>query len=423
MPYHPYPEIIFVLILLVFSALFSGAETALTAASRARMHRLEKEGNKRAKIVNILRQKKENLISAILLGNNLVNILASAMMTKILLEYFGDAGVVYATIIMTLMILIFSEVMPKTYAFHHADHSALKVAPIFRVFVFLAKPFTASINFIIKMIFKLFGAAVPHGTLHQSEEELRGAIELHQSEGEDQEIKDERDMLKSILDLSDVTLEEIMTHRNKVEAISIEAPFNETLDVVLKSPFSRFPVWQDEPDNIIGILNAKTFLRDIKLAEKKKAKIKIENCISKPWFAPETTTLYEQLKAFRQKNEHFVLIIDEYSEFRGIVTLEDILEEIVGDIHDELDIPVKGVKEEADGNLIVEGLVTIRDLNREYDWELPDEEAATIAGLVLHEAKQLPKVGQSFIFHGFRFEILKRQRNQITKIKLTPPRD
>lgn len=422
MPYHPYLEILFILLLLILSALFSGSETALTAASKARMHALEKSGNKHAKIVNLLRQRKNELIGAILLGNNLVNILASAMMTKVLLEYFGDAGVAYATIMMTFLILVFSEVMPKTYTFHHADKSALKIAPFIRILVWVTKPVTLTINTSIKFIFKIFGASTHHSSIHTSMDELRGAIDLHQREGEDEEIKDEKDMLKSILDLGTVTTSEIMTHRSQIEAISIETSLEDVLDFILKSPFSRFPIWEGGLDNVIGILNTKTFLRDIKLAEKNKTTLMLRDVIAQPWFVPETTTLYDQLKNFRHKNEHFALVIDEYSELMGIVTLEDILEEIVGDIRDELDTKVKGVAVEPDGSYVVEGTVTIRELNREYNWDLPDEEAATIAGLILYEAQQLPKAGQSFIFHGFRLEVLKRERNQITRIKLTPPK-
>lgn len=422
LPYHPYPEIIFIVILLVLSALFSCAETALTASSKGRMHALAKGGNLKAKLVNKLLKDKERLIGAILFGNNLVNILSSALATKILLEYFGDAGIAYATIIMTFVILIFSEVMPKTYAFHHADSTALKVAPIIQLLLYILKPFTIAIAWIVRFLMRLLGARTDQMALHQSEEELRGAIELH-DDGHIDAVKDERAMLHSILDLDNVTVDRIMKHRKNVESISVDQSIQQIVDQVLKSPFSRFPLWRSEPDNIIGTLNAKTLLREIKIAEKEQTlqSLNIMKIAIAPWFIPDTTTLYDQLKAFRHKKEHFALVVDEYSAFMGVVTLEDILEEIVGDIDDELDVSFKGVTPTEDGSYIVDGTVTIRDLNREFDWQLPDDEAATIAGLILHEAQQLPKIGQSFYFHGFRFDILNRHRHQITKIKMTPP--
>lgn len=421
LPYHPYPDIIFIVILLLLSALFSCAETALTAASKGRMHALAKGGNLRAKLVNRLLKDKERLIGAILFGNNLVNILSSAIATKILLEYFGDAGIAYATIIMTFVILIFSEVMPKTYAFHHADSTALKIAPIIQLLLYVLRPFTIAIAGIVRFLMRLLGASTQIA-LHQSEEELRGAIELH-DDGNIEAVKDERAMLHSILDLDNVTVDRIMKHRKNVESISVDQSIHQIVDQVLKSPFSRFPLWKSEPDNIIGTLNAKTLLREIKIAEKEHnlQNLDIMKIAISPWFIPDTTTLYDQLKAFRNKKEHFALVVDEYSAFMGVVTLEDILEEIVGDIDDELDVSFKGVTPTEDGSYIVDGTVTIRDLNREFDWQLPDDEAATIAGLILHEAQQLPKIGQSFYFHGFRFDILNRHRHQITKIKMTPP--
>lgn len=421
LPYYPYPDIIFIVILLLLSALFSCSETALTAASKGRMHALAKGGNLKAKLVNRLLKDKEKLIGTILFGNNLVNVLSSALATKLLLEYFGDAGIAYATIIMTFVILIFSEVMPKTYAFHHADSTALKIAPIIQLLLYILRPFTIAIAWIVRRLMRLLGAS-PGQSLHQSEEELRGAIELH-DDGHIDAVKDERAMLHSILDLDNVTVDRIMKHRKNVESISVDQSIQQIVDQVLKSPFSRFPLWKSEPDNIIGTLNAKTLLREIKIAEKEQTlqSLNIMKIAMPPWFIPDTTTLYDQLKAFRHKKEHFALVVDEYSAFMGVVTLEDILEEIVGDIDDELDVSVKGVTPNDDGSYIVDGTVTIRDLNREFDWQLPDDEAATIAGLILHEAQQLPKIGQSFYFYGFRFDILNRHRHQITKIKMTPP--
>ncbi len=386
-----------IFVLLVLSAFFSGSETSLTAASRARMHSLEQAGDPRAKLVNKLLDQKDRLIGAILLGNNLVNILASALATSLLIGIFGEAGVIYATIAMTLLVLIFAEVLPKTYAIHNADALSLTVAPIVRVFVIILGPITRAIQLIVRAIFRIFGIELhPKLSASATEEELRGVIDLHAGEGEGEEERHEREMLRSILDLADVWVEEIMVHRKDVVALSVDQPPERILEEVLSSSYTRLPLWKDEPDNIIGLLHAKALLRAVQSNPGNLAKLDIEDIAADPWFIPETTDLLSQLQAFRSRHEHFAIVVDEYGEFLGIVTLEDILEEIVGDIADEHDVEIEGIHVSGDGSIIVDGRVTIRDLNRRFEWRLPDDEASTIAGLVLEEARTIPKEGQIF---------------------------
>ncbi len=405
--------------LLVLSAFFSGSETALTAASRPRMHNLEQSGISRAGLVNRLLDHKDRLIGAILLGNNLVNIMASALATSLLIGIFGEAGVVYATLSMTLLVLIFAEVLPKTYAFHNADRLALRVAPILRPVVLLLAPVTQGVQLIVRGTLRLFGIRLQatFGS-DEAEEELRGAIDLHS--GQSEEERHEREMLRSILDLAEIWVEEIMIHRRDVTALDIELPPETIVDEVLASPYTRIPLWRAKPDNIVGVLHAKALLRALRSAGEDPAHIDAQAISGDPWFIPETTDLLSQLQAFRSRHEHFAIVVDEYGEFLGIVTLEDILEEIVGDIADEHDVEIEGVQVEEDGAITVDGRVTIRDLNRRFDWRLPSDEAATIAGLVLYEARTIPREGQVFAFHGFSFEILRRKRNQLTLIRMTP---
>ncbi len=406
--------------LLVLSAFFSASETALTAASRARLHRLAAGGNRHADVVNRLRERKERLIGAILLGNNLVNILASALATGVLVGWFGATGVAYATIAMTILILIFAEVLPKSYAIHNADDLALRVGPVLRPIVIVLAPITASIQSVVSATLNIFG--IKYDTLldpDHTEEELRGAIDLYASP--DPETPHERRMLRSVLDLADVEVGEIMTHRKSMVTIDGDLPATEILDQVLASPYTRFPLWRDDPDNIFGVIHAKALLREVRALEGAEDQLDIDKVATAPWFIPETTDLLQQLEAFRERQEHFALVIDEYGALLGIVTLEDILEEIVGEIADEHDVELPGVRPQSDGSLIVDGEVTIRDLNREFEWNLPDEEAATLAGLVMHEARVIPEVGQKFTFHGYRFDVLRRQRNQVTLIRVWPP--
>lgn len=413
-------SIALIILLLALSAFFSGSETALTAASRSRLHALEtEEGSARAAMVNRLRAQMERVIGTILIGNNLVNILASALATSVLIGLFGETGVVYATLAMTALVVMFGEVLPKTYAINNADRAALAVAPLMRLLVALFSPVTRVVQAITRGLLRLLGMHVTTnlGT-DWTEQELRGAIDLHAGSAE--EVREAGAMLRSILDLDDVAVEDIMVHRRNVVTIDVDQPAAKIVEEVLASPYTRIPLWRGEPDNIIGVLHAKALLRAVQAHSGEVEKLDIAALASPAWFIPETTSLLAQLRAFRARREHFALVVDEYGVLMGIVTLEDILEEIVGDISDEHDIQVAGVEIEPQGSYKVSGTVTIRDLNREFGWRLPDEEASTIAGLVLHEARQIPERGQVFVFHGFRFEILERQRHQITKLRITP---
>lgn len=415
--------LIAIFLLLVLSALFSGSETALTATSRPLMHELEKKGDARAAMVNRLLDHRERLIGTILLGNNLVNILASAMATSVLIALFGDAGVVYATIVMTLMVLIFSEILPKTLALTHTTGVALLVAPVMRGLVWLLFPVVVVIQGLVRLTLRLFGAG--KSQTRDAElmlSELRGAIDLHTREmaENDSEVFHERAMLRSVLDLADVEVSEIMVHRRNVYSIEADLPLETIVEQVSSSPFTRIPLWRDKPDNIIGVLHAKALLRAVHTNRDEPGDLNVETLATPPWFIPDATRLLDQLQAFRARREHFALVVDEYGTLQGVVTLEDILEEIVGDISDEHDITVSGVRPQPDGSYIINGDVTLRDLNRQFDWSLPDDEASTVAGLVLHESRSIPEPGQTFAFHGFRFEVLRRHRNQITALKVTP---
>lgn len=409
-----------VTVLMILSGFFSGSETALTAASRAKMHQLSEAGNRRASMVNRLREQKERLIGAILLGNNLVNILATALTSSLLINIFGEAGVAYATIGMTVLVLIFAEVLPKTYAIRHADKAALIVAPLIRAVVFVLAPITVGITALVRQILRLFGDTGEQVGLVGNLDELRGAIELHRADDEleKQEIRHERLMLRSVLELQEIEVDEIMTHRRNMVTIDLNNSNQEIVNQVLDAQHTRLPVYDEDPDNIVGVLHAKDLLRAVRSGQASIDEIDIREIASKPWFIPDTTTLFDQLHEFRERREHFALVIDEYGSLQGVVTLEDILEEIVGEIDDEHDTPVSGVRREPDGGYLVQGSVTIRDLNREYEWKLPTEDYSTVAGLVLHEARRIPEVGQTYAFFGLSFEILRRQRNQVTLMRI-----
>ncbi|MGB3811384.1 MAG: HlyC/CorC family transporter [Parvibaculum sp.] len=408
-----------IILLLAMSGFFSGSETALTAASRARMNRLAEEKNKRAALVLKLTDDLERLIGALLLGNNLVNILASALATSVFIAVFGDAGVVYATLLMTALVVIFAEVMPKTYAITNTDRFALAVAPLVRIVLLLFAPVTTAVRFIVRGTLGIFGIDVSETVnVLSPHDELRGAINLHLREGG--VVKRDRDMLGGILDLSDLDVGDVMVHRKNMTMIDASASNEEIVTEVLAAPHTRIPLWLDEPENIVGVLHVKDLLRAMAGANWQPDAIRILDVAVEPWFVPDTTPLPKQLNAFLRRKTHFALVVDEYGGLMGLVTLEDILEEIVGDISDEHDIDRARIRIQSDGSVIVAGAVPIRDLNRALDWHLPDEEATTVAGLVIHEARAIPLVGQAFNFHGFKFEVLRRQRNQLAVLRVTP---
>ena len=405
--------LLFILFLIILSGFFSGCETALTAVSKLKIHQLEKKDS-RAKVISFLKSQKEKLIGTLLLGNNLVNTLATAIATSLIINYSNDneKAVIYSTCIMTVLILIFGEVLPKTIAINKAEKFSLFFAPTIKILVKILYPFTYLINFITRIILKLFKFQIS-SDIGTTEDELRGAIDLHAKSGGSAQ---EKDMLKGILDLDDLQVNEIMTHRKNLEVIYENESENKKINKILNSQFTRLPLYDKNSDEILGVLNVKDVLKNIK----KKKKLDLKSIARNAWFIPETTSVLNQLQKFKQKQRHLAFVVDEYGTLMGIVTLEDIIEEIVGDIEDEHDIKIKGAKKSKDGKYTINGNVTIRDMNREFGWNLPDNNAATLAGLIFHETKAIPEPGKIFNFYGFRFEIINAKKNHIELVRVTP---
>jgi Mg2+/Co2+ transporter CorB len=402
---------------LLVSAFFAASETALTGASRASMLRLSKHGNQDAASVSSLSAARERMIGALLLGNNIANIGASALATGIFTLWFGEVGVLYATCVMTVLVVIFAEVLPKTIAINAPDRVALLVARPMKLMVFLLGPLLRVVEVIVRFLMRVFGIKAGHNQPILSPfERLRGAVDLLHHEGKVE--KQDRDMLGGLLDLRELEVSDVMVHRTEMVMINADLPAEELVREVLATEYTRIPLWRDKPENIVGVLHAKDLLRAIRASDGDTSKIDASTIMLPPWFVPEMRPVSEQLKAFRRRKTHFALVVDEYGEVEGMVTLEDILEEIVGDISDEHDVVVAGVRAQPDGSVVVDGSVPIRDLNRAMDWHLPDEEATTVAGLVIHEARSIPDRGQSFTFHGFRFRVLRRERNRITALRI-----
>lgn len=416
---NPWVALLIVAFCLGLSAFFSASETALTAASRARMHALENSGDKRASVVTRLLLVRERLIGAVLIGNNIVNVGVSAFTTVVMVNLFGDAGVIYATIFMSLFIIIFAEVMPKTLAIIKPDQVALMVARPVAIAVAVFTPLLYAIEAIVRTFLRPFGVVIGENqSMLSAHDEIKGTVDLLHREGG--VVKSDRDMLGGLLDLKELTVEDVMIHRTKMRTIDADLGPAEIVREVLASPYTRMPLWRGTSENIIGVLHAKDLLRALDAVGGDASKLNVQQISFLPWFVPVNSSLSGQLKAFLSKKTHFALAVDEYGEVMGLVTLEDILEEVVGDIKDEHDVAVQGVRPRPDGSVIVDGSVPIRDVNRAMDWSLPDEEATTIAGLVIHEARLIPEAGQAFTFYGFRFEVMRRSRNKVTSLMITP---
>ena len=404
--------LLIIIFLIICSAFFSSSETALTAVSEARINELVNKGNKKAKLIEKILKNRDKMIGTILIGNNFVNIIASVYATSFALQFFTSVPLIIITVILTIILVIFAEMIPKTYALKNADEIALTVSPLINLIIIFFTPLT----FLTEKLSKLIT-----GPDYESEEakteELKGMIRLHA--GKETRSIERGKIMSSMIDIEDVNIEEVMTHRGVVTMIDIKSSATNVYKIVGESPYTRIPVFSGTQDNIIGILHAKELFRFLQRNKFQDTKsIDLKNILIDPYFAPETTPILDQLEIFRGRKEHFAIVVNEYGDFRGIVTLEDILEEIVGEIDDETDINVEGVKSQPDGSLIIDGSVTIRDLNRSLAWDLPDENYNTIAGLVVFETKTIPNPGQEFRLFGIKIRILQKDKNFLSKLRL-----
>ena len=416
-------EYILLTVLLMLSFFFSGTETAMTAVSKPLLLELEKSGDKRAKRVNKLKQNTATLLGTLLFGNNVVNIAITALATALTIEAFGEQyGVLIATFGVSFVVLVFSEILPKTYAMSNSLNFSLKAAPILTVMLYCFAPCVKALNSLSKLILRFLPSSEQNQpTADEVKAEIRGALLI---QTDDAVMDQEKGMLKSVLELSDVTVQDIMVHRRQLVSINVATPLPEVFEFVSRSPFSRFPLWKGSSNNIVGILHSKALLKMMNAYYRGKKTLHLMDYASKPWFVLNTTSLLDQLHAFKKRREHFALVVDEYGSLEGLVTLEDVLEEIVGDISDENDRPeesaLQPIKTDA-GGWQVEGSATIRDINRYFKWEIPDENAATIAGYIMYETERIPNVGETFVINGFSFTVVQKERNRLAVIEILPP--
>ncbi|WP_296427422.1 HlyC/CorC family transporter [Yoonia sp.] len=414
-----------ILVLLVLSGFFSGSETALTAASRGKLRSAADKGSKGAQKALKITEDNERLIGSVLLGNNVVNILATSLATAVLTKVFGQNGVAAATLIMTLLVLVFAEVLPKTFAITYPETVAARVAAPIGLIILVFSPIVTAVRYLVRGVLLIFGVRTDIDShILAVREEIAGALQLGHSEGIVE--KEDRDRILGALDLNERAVEEVMLHRSSIEMVDADLPPQDILSQILKSQHTRLPLYRNDQENIVGVIHAKDLLRAMhkllgggKVNAEGLAAFDVMKVAMPPYFVPETTTLDEQMRNFLKRKTHFALVVDEYGGLQGLITLEDILEEIVGEIADEFDEDIADqISATSDGAYVVDGGMTIRDLNRSHDWNLPDDEANTVAGLVIHEAQMIPVEGQVFSFHGFRFEVVAKEENRIAILKI-----
>lgn len=414
----PFLAVALILLGLVFAGMSSAARTAIAAAPRARMAQLEAAGDRRATLVIRFLDNRERLIGGLVIGRTAILIAVTVLAADLATGRWGEIGLLYAALGVLGLIVIFAEILPRTIAVLRPERTALALARPTAAAMAALDPIAAAIEAGVRAVLRLSGLTAGTASASSGTEELRGAVDLMHKEGSFEKL--DRDMVGGILDLKDLTVLDVMVHRTKMVTIDVGDAPDKVVRDMLAAPYTRIPLWRDTPENIIGVLHGKDLLRALAAAGGDATKIDPASLALPAWFVPESTSLQDQLKAFLRRKTHFALVVDEYGDMMGLVTLEDIIEEIVGDIKDEHDVHVTGVRPQTDGSVNVDGSVPVRDLNRVMDWRLPDEEATTIAGLVIHEARSIPEAGQSFTFHGFRFHVLRRQRNRITALKITP---
>ena len=407
--------LIFIIFLILISGFLSGSETAITAASKARIISKIKKGSLKALYVKKIIDNKDSIISSLLLSNNLVNILASSLATAFFYDLFGVTGIFYATLLMTFLLVIFAEVLPKTYAINRPTRTAIIIGPIIYFLNKILLPFVYIINSIVNFIIRKKDFKDHKILDEQSEEELQGVIDLYQTSNPDSE--HEKEMLQSILTLNDTTVEEVFTHRKNIYSINSELSLDIIINKINLSRFTRIPFWENNPDNITGLLNIRTLDIDIKNYKNDK-KIIIEK-VNKPWFIPASTNLLDQLVEFKKRKEHLAFVVDEYGELLGLISLEDIIEEIVGEIVDEIDAPQKEFKINSQGKILAEGNQNIKDLYRKFNLTLHESESSTIGGHIMDLAKKIPLYGEIIKDKYFAYKITSHSRKQILRLEIS----
>lgn len=400
-------------ILLLFSAFFSSSETGMMAINRYRLRHLARKGNRSAKRTSALLERPDRLIGVILIGNNFVNILASALATIIAVRLWGDSGIAIATLGLTFIVLIFGEVTPKTIAAMFPEKIAFPASLVLVPLLKLLYPVVVLVNWLCSLLMYPFGIRPGQESEDQlTSEELRTLV----NESGLRLPTKRRGMLLGILDLEKVRVDDIMVPRNEIYGIDIEDDINEIIHQLKDCQHTRMPVYRGDINNIVGMLHMRKIARLLTLEEVNKATLLQET--DEPYYIPESTALHTQLFNFQKHRERTALVVDEYGDIVGLATLEDILEEIVGDFTTDVSDNSQEITPQGDGSFIIDGSASIRDVNRVLGWHLPTDDARTINGLITEEMEAIPDASVCWKIGNCRFEILQVKDNRIKSVRM-----
>ena len=425
-------NLLLALSLLIANAFFVAAEFALVKSRGFRINAMAEQKRFAARLLQQMMGNVEAYLACCQLSITMASLglgwvgepTVAALLSPVLAGFgMSDASLHFTSFIVGFLVfsslhIVVGEQVPKTLAIREPVPVSQWIAYPLYVTYLVFYPLNWLLNAASRSILRMLG--VKEGSEQEilTDTEIEGLVEVSAEYGKMEE--GEAEYIQNVFRFGDLEVSDVMVHRTEMVTVDAADPPEEIVNAVLKAEYTRIPLWRDKPENIIGILHAKDLLRAINTAGGDLTKVDVMALALPPWFVPDIRPLSEQLKAFRRRKTHFALVVDEYGEVKGLVTLEDVIEEIVGDISDEHDIPVPGVRPQPDGSVNVDGAVPIRDLNRAMDWNLPDADATTVAGLVIHEARSIPDVGQSFTFHGFRFSVMRKERNRITALRITP---
>ena len=410
----------FIAALLGLAALISATETAITATSPGLIQKLKSEGNKKAELLLGLLKIKEKVISTLLIGNSIANTLCTTIATGVFIETFGDdMGTLISSIVMSFTIIVFSEVIPKAIAVAKSEKVALMANPVLLVFLKILQPINIALGYITRGFCFIFRIDLKQKV--SAADEVRGVIEHHLSEGN--VFKDDRDMLGGILDIRNLVIADIIIHRSSIVAINIDTPTDKIIKTVLSSNHTRIPFWEDDHDNIIGIMHVRDLLSNIYDTKSKYTEIDVRSLLSDTVFVPNNSLVTQQLQMFREGQTHLACVVDEYGDLQGIITLEDILEEIVGQIYDEHDTGKSKIKAKSENEFIIDGSLPIRDLNREFNWQIPESDATTLAGFIITKMERLPNQGEFLIEKNLKMIVKKKSENRIKTIQVFIQKD
>ena len=425
-------NLLLAVLLLAANGFYVAAEFALVKAKGFRIDALAEDNRLGARLTQHMLKNVEAYLACCQLGITMASLglgwvgepTVAALLEPLLLPLGMPEGAVHVTaflvgfLVFSSLHIVVGEQVPKTLAIREPEPVALWIAYPLQASFILFYPLNWLLNNASRAILRLLGVRERTHVDVLTYDEIEGLVEVSAEHGNVPETQAE--FIHNVFRFGELEVADIMVHRTNMHSVNADDAVDAIVDEILASPYTRVPLWEGQPENIIGIVHVKDLLRTLKAAGGVTTNVDVRKVAKKPWYIPDTTSLTEQLSAFLKRKAHIALVVDEYGEVQGLLTLEDILEEIVGDISDEHDVTVEGVRRQPDGSVNVDGSVPIRDLNRVMDWSLPDDEATTIAGLVIHEARIIPEPGQAFTFHGFRFQVLRRTRNRITALRITP---